>query len=80
MKGSAKRTISASEIGSYLYCARSWAYQRQGKASGNVAELQRGDEAHQAHGRQARAASGISRLALLLLLAAILSLLLILLR
>ncbi|MBI4732829.1 MAG: hypothetical protein HY781_12035 [Chloroflexi bacterium] len=65
------KTIRASEIGSYLYCARAWWYQRQGVESTNQAELTSGTELHRQHGRTVLA-SGLTRtLALVLLLAAL---------
>jgi hypothetical protein len=65
-------TLRASEIGSYLYCARAWWYQRQGVESANQAELNSGTKLHQQHGRKV-VASGLMRgLAYLLLLTALL--------
>lgn len=68
--------ISASEIGSYLYCQRSWGYQRQGMPSANVQELARGALAHDQHGRGMRrvrrlSASAFALIALALLLLAV---------
>jgi hypothetical protein len=65
------RTIRASEVGSYLYCARAWAYRQQGHESANQAELAAGTEIHRQHGRTVLA-SGLTRtLAILLLLVAL---------
>ena len=65
------KTIRASEVGSYLYCARAWWYQQQGFQSSHQAEMAAGTELHRAHGRQVLA-SGLTRmLALILLLAAL---------
>ncbi len=65
------KTIRASEIGSYLYCARAWAYRQQGLESSNQVEMTSGTELHRQHGRTA-IASGLTRtLAVILLLVAV---------
>jgi hypothetical protein len=65
------KTIRASEIGSFLFCARAWWYHRQGVASSNQAEMTAGTELHRQHGRQVLA-SGLTRaLAVILLLIAL---------
>jgi len=65
------QTIRASEVGTYLFCARAWWYYRQGIASTNQAELTAGTELHRAHGRKVFV-SGLTRaLGLVLLLAAL---------
>ena len=66
--------IRASEIGSYLYCRRSWWYRKQGLESENQAELAGGTELHRQHGRKVMA-SGILRLAGYVLLLVALALL-----
>jgi CRISPR/Cas system-associated exonuclease Cas4 (RecB family) len=67
----AMKTIRASDVGTYLYCARAWAYRQKGVESANQAEMSAGTELHHRHGRQVLA-SGLTRtLALILLLAAI---------
>ena len=65
------RPIRASEIGSYLYCARAWWYQQKGVQSSNQAEMTSGTELHRRHGRQVLASSLTRALALILLLVAL---------
>jgi CRISPR/Cas system-associated exonuclease Cas4 (RecB family) len=65
------KTLRASEIGSYLFCARAWWYQQKGVPSSNQAELTSGTELHRQHGRKV-IASGLARmLAVILLLTAL---------
>jgi hypothetical protein len=65
------RTIRASEIGSYLFCARAWRYRQKGVEPSNQSEMTAGTELHRAHGRTV-VASGLTRtLALILLLVAL---------
>lgn len=59
--------IRSSDIGTYLYCRRSWWYKKQGIPSVNQTELAAGTELHAKHGRQVLA-SGITRAAGLILL------------
>jgi CRISPR/Cas system-associated exonuclease Cas4 (RecB family) len=65
------RPIRASEVGSYIYCARAWWYHQQGIESTNQAEMTAGTELHRLHGRQVIASSLTRALALILLLAAL---------
>lgn len=55
------RVLRASELGSYLYCARAWWYQRLGIPSDNQAELKTGTNFHQQHARGARSLSSCAR-------------------
>jgi hypothetical protein len=65
------KTIRASEIGSFLYCRRSWWYARQGYASENVRELAAGLELHEQHSRSVFASGCLRALAFAALLAAL---------
>jgi CRISPR/Cas system-associated exonuclease Cas4 (RecB family) len=65
------KTIRASEIGTYLYCARAWWYRKQGFESSNQAEMTAGTELHRAHGRTVLASRVTRTLALILLLVAL---------
>jgi hypothetical protein len=68
---SSMKTIRASEVGSYLFCARAWWYQRNGNKSSNQAELSAGAELHRQHGRRVIAAGLTRSLAVILLLVAL---------
>jgi hypothetical protein len=68
------RPIRSSEIGTYLYCRRSWWYRKNGVESENQAELAAGTDLHKRHGRQVVASALTRTVGLLLLLAAILAL------
>jgi CRISPR/Cas system-associated exonuclease Cas4 (RecB family) len=65
------RTIRVSEIGSYLYCSRSWWYQRQGIESENQVELASGTEVHRRHGRAVMTSGCLQTVAYALLLLAL---------
>ncbi len=65
------RTIRASEIGTYLYCQRSWWYQKRGERSENIGEMNSGSELHYRHGRALFMAGCLRILAYGLLLAAL---------
>jgi hypothetical protein len=65
------KPMRASEIGSYLFCARAWWYQQKGIQPSNQAELTAGTELHHQHGRTV-IVSGLTRLlAIILLLVAL---------
>ena len=56
-----RRPIRASEIGSFLFCKRSWWYQIKGLESQNQKELASGSAYHAEHGRRVLAV-GLLRL------------------
>lgn len=66
-----KRTVRASEIGSFIYCQRAWWYQRQGFEPINRIELAAGSEFHSMHAGQARSVILIRIIAWILVLAAL---------
>ena len=47
-----KRTIRASEIGTYLFCKSAWWYQISGVESQNQQEMAGGFAYHRKHGKQ----------------------------
>jgi CRISPR/Cas system-associated exonuclease Cas4 (RecB family) len=65
------RTVRVSEIGAFLYCKRSWWYQKQGIESANLAEMAVGTELHRRHGRGVFATGCLRLLAYGLLLSAL---------
>jgi len=65
------KTIRASEVGSYLFCARAWWYHQHGVESSNQDELTAGTELHRQHGRTVIASGLMRLLAVLLLLVAL---------
>lgn len=63
--------IRASELGQYVYCARSWWLEHvEGYPSAHVEEMADGQVAHQAHGRAVVRYYRLQRLAYALLLSA----------
>lgn len=66
------RPIRSSEIGTYLYCRRSWWYRKTGIPSENQTELATGTDLHRQHGRKVLVASLTRTLSLFLFLIAIL--------
>ena len=68
--------IRASELGEYVYCARSWWLKRvQGVQSRNTAALRSGTAAHDRHGRGVATVQTQRRLATFLLAAVLVVLL-----
>jgi CRISPR/Cas system-associated exonuclease Cas4 (RecB family) len=65
------KTIRASEIGAYLYCARAWWYARQGYEPENRTELSAGLQLHERHHKAVLTAGCLRWLAYILLLAAL---------
>jgi CRISPR/Cas system-associated exonuclease Cas4 (RecB family) len=63
--------IRSSDIGTYLYCRRSWWYKKQGVESANQAELAAGTELHVQHGRQVLASTLTRTVGLILLMIAL---------
>ena len=61
------RTLSASELGNYLYCQRAWWYQRQGEASQNVPQMAGGTQLHREHGRKVFVSGALKLLGWILL-------------
>lgn len=72
-----KRTIRASEIGSFLYCQRAWWYRRNNVPAINSAEMAGGEQFHRMHSSQTRGARWLRAAAWTLLILAVLYLLLI---
>lgn len=65
------RKISASELGAFLYCQRSWWYTRQGEKSENQPEMDLGSQVHHSHARNVKHAQLLQWLGLVLLLAGV---------
>jgi CRISPR/Cas system-associated exonuclease Cas4 (RecB family) len=66
------KTVRASEISAYVYCARAWWYRQQGLESENQADLAAGTEIHSQHGRTILASGCLRTAAYTLLLLSIL--------
>jgi hypothetical protein len=66
-----KRTIRASEIGTFIYCPRAWWYQRKKIKSINVGELAAGENFHQLHINQSRSVNILRIIAWLLVITSI---------
>jgi hypothetical protein len=63
--------LRASEVGSYVFCARAWWYARRGVPSASQPLMETGERLHRQHGRLAGSARLVTILAFLLLAAAI---------
>jgi hypothetical protein len=66
-----KRTVRASEIGTFIYCQRAWWYQRQGFEPVNRSELAAGSEFHSTHAGRTRSVILMRLIAGILMLAAL---------
>jgi hypothetical protein len=69
-----KRTIRASEIGTFLFCQRAWWYQRQKIKSSNQRELTDGSDFHNDHWLRTQAGGKLRSAAWFLLLVGLLAL------
>jgi hypothetical protein len=58
-----ERYVNASEIGTYIFCAKSWQLSQIGAPSQNTAEQKEGIEWHAAHFEQVAGAERSARLA-----------------
>jgi len=58
-----ERYVNASEIGTYVFCAKSWQLSQIGAPSQNIAEQGEGIEWHAAHSEQVAGAERSARLA-----------------
>ena len=66
-----KRTIRASEIGTFIYCQRAWWYQRKKIKPINVDELAAGQSFHEHHINQSRSAKLLKTIAWLLVIVSV---------
>jgi hypothetical protein len=66
-----KRTIRASEIGTFMYCQRAWWYQRKKIKPINVDELAAGQNFHKLHINQSRSANLLKTIAWLLVISSV---------
>jgi len=66
-----KRTIRASEIGTFIFCQRAWWYQRQKVKPLNQDELADGSDFHDNHYYQTRSMSSLSTAGWILILVAL---------
>ena len=66
-----KRTIRASEIGTFIYCQRAWWYRRQKIQPRNQDELENGSEYHSIHWLQSHSIKPLRFAAWLLVITAL---------
>lgn len=66
------KTVRASEISAYVFCARAWWYRQQGVESENQGDLAAGSEIHSRHGRTVLASGCLRSAAYVLLMLSIL--------
>lgn len=71
-----KKTINASDLGTFLYCRRAWWYRKQGAESANQEAMSAGTSYHSGHGRRVFIARFLRFLGWLLLLAGVIALVL----
>lgn len=69
-----KRTIRASEIGTFLFCQRAWWYQRKKIKPSNQRELADGSDFHNDHWLRTQAEGKLNSAAWFLLLAGLVAL------
>jgi hypothetical protein len=71
MTNQTDRVIRASEVGSYVYCARAWWLGAvEGMAPQDTRRLESGSATHEGHGRRVLFAGAMTRLSHLLLVLA----------
>ncbi len=76
MSGNRQRFINASEVGSFLYCRRAWAFQREGAPSTREPERQAGTAYHAHYGEKVAIGERTSTLSRAMLVIAMVLLLL----
>ncbi len=69
-----KKTINASDLGTFLYCRRAWWYRQQGADSANQAAMAAGAVYHSRHGKRVFSARLLRLGGWLLLLAGVIAL------
>jgi hypothetical protein len=70
-----ERYVNASEIGTYVFCAKSWQLSQIGAPSQNITRQGEGIEWHAAHSEQVAGTEGSARLARLFAFAVVVLLL-----